>query len=169
MGHEITRIEALGTDAIATGYRDQSGLHVSYLDLADTARLADQAHLANRYESESRSHAFNATIYPEADGLLGLPTVRSEADSGRRWWRSDNSAISFLRFSENGQLTDLADVAPGEGSEEAADGYSCEVSCIDWYGNARPIFIDRGVYALMGTELVEGRALTDRVEVLRRL
>jgi len=30
------------------------------------------------------------------------------------------------------------------------------VSCVDWYGNARPIFFRGRIFALMGYELVEG-------------
>ena len=31
------------------------------------------------------------------------------------------------------------------------------MSCVDWYGNARPIFLGGRVFALLGYELVEGR------------
>ena len=34
---------------------------------------------------------------------------------------------------------------------------ACVASCVDWYGNARPIFIGNRVFALMGYELVEGQ------------
>jgi hypothetical protein len=34
---------------------------------------------------------------------------------------------------------------------------NCQPSCLDWYGNARPIFINERVFALLGYELVEGR------------
>ena len=37
----------------------------------------------------------------------------------------------------------------------ADDG--CKASCVDWYGNARPIFLGDRVLALMGYEIVEGR------------
>jgi hypothetical protein len=37
----------------------------------------------------------------------------------------------------------------------ADDG--CRASCVDWYGNARPIFLGNRVFALLGYELVEGR------------
>ena len=30
-------------------------------------------------------------------------------------------------------------------------------SCVDWYGNARPIFLGDRMFALLGYELVEGR------------
>jgi hypothetical protein len=34
---------------------------------------------------------------------------------------------------------------------------ACKASCVDWYGNARPIFLGDRVVALLGYELVEGR------------
>ncbi|MGZ8359789.1 MAG: hypothetical protein ACXWUX_04650, partial [Allosphingosinicella sp.] len=32
----------------------------------------------------------------------------------------------------------------------------CQASCVDWYGNARPIFLGDRTFALLGYELVEG-------------
>jgi hypothetical protein len=48
-------------------------------------------------------------------------------------------------------------------------GYTCEVSCIDWYGNSRPIFTGGRVFALTGTELVEGRLERGRIREIGRL
>ena len=48
-------------------------------------------------------------------------------------------------------------------------GYSCEVSCIDWYGNSRPIFTDGRVFALTGTELIEGRIVEGEIREVQRL
>lgn len=171
LGHEITRLESLGGDAIATGYRDPSGLSISYIDLGDTARIADQTTLANRFESESRSHAFNATVRPEGNGFMGIPTVIREEDANRYLWRTDNSQISFLSFAAAGSLADIGQISPTkhEGDGDAPPGYSCEVSCVDWYGNARPIFIETLAYALMGTELVEARPEANAITELRRL
>jgi len=33
--------------------------------------------------------------------------------------------------------------------------YKCEVSCVDWYGNARPFFIGDRIFALIASELIE--------------
>jgi hypothetical protein len=33
----------------------------------------------------------------------------------------------------------------------------CVASCVDWYGNARPIFYQDRILALLGYELVEGQ------------
>jgi hypothetical protein len=32
----------------------------------------------------------------------------------------------------------------------------CKASCLDWYGNARPLFIGNRVFASLGYELVQG-------------
>jgi hypothetical protein len=50
------------------------------------------------------------------------------------------------------------DASVGElaGQDADEDEYQCEVSCADWYGNARPIFVAGRVFALTGVELIEG-------------
>lgn len=180
LGHGVTRIEVLGVDVIVTGYRDIAGLNISYVDLTDTASIRSTTLLEGRFESESRSHAFNAMPYPEGDGLMGLPTVRWSRDVARYPWWSQDSQLSFLRFTAAGDLSDLGAIDPapidrdaivyGRGDRtEYPNGYVCEVSCVDWYGNSRPIFIERSVFALMGTELVEAYAGEDNVQVVRRL
>jgi hypothetical protein len=66
---------------------------------------------------------------------------------------------SSLSFSEIGTL----DAAPANTND------GCRASCVDWYGNSRPLFIRNRVYALMGYELVEGRAAGGRIAELRRV
>ena len=46
---------------------------------------------------------------------------------------------------------------------------ACKASCVDWYGNARPIFIGKRVFALLGYELVEGQLADGRVRERRRV
>ena len=43
------------------------------------------------------------------------------------------------------------------------------MSCIDWYGNARPIFLAGKVYGLMATELVEAEVVAGKVSERRRV
>jgi hypothetical protein len=40
----------------------------------------------------------------------------------------------------------------------------CRASCVDWYGNARPIFLRGRIFALMGYEIVEGNVREGRIE-----
>ena len=46
---------------------------------------------------------------------------------------------------------------------------ACVASCVDWYGNARPIFIGNRVFALMGYELVEGRLASGAIHEVERV
>ena len=46
---------------------------------------------------------------------------------------------------------------------------NCKASCVDWYGNARPIFIRGRVFALLGYEIVEGRLDDERMREVRRV
>jgi hypothetical protein len=44
----------------------------------------------------------------------------------------------------------------------------CKASCVDWYGNARPLFLRGRIFALLGYELVEGAASGGVMRELRR-
>jgi hypothetical protein len=174
LGHSLIRLEKLGTDAvIANGYADESGLRVSYVALGgedSAAAIRSSALLPLRYESEGRSHAFNATMTWEGDGMLGVPTVTRVERSNGYWWYSDVSDLSFLGFDRSGILADGGQIiATPEDEVETAEGYDCEVSCIDWYGNARPIFLAGKVYGLMATELVEAEVVGGKVAERRRV
>jgi hypothetical protein len=165
--HSVIRAERVGNDAIVTGYSDSSGLQLSIVDLDGAPRIASTTRLDGRYESEGRSHAFNAAIGGDGSGVLGIPTVTGVRESGRWVWRSGASDISYLALDPSGRLAPLGELV--RGSEADSDGYRCEVSCVDWYGNSRPIFTGGRVFALIGKELVEGRVESGRVRELRRL
>lgn len=174
LGHTLIRLEKLGdTTVIANGYAGEEGLRVSYVGLAAGERgsaVRSSALLPRRYESEGRSHAFNATYTTAGDGMLGVPTVTRVERSNGYWWYSDVSDLSFLGFDSKGLLADGGMIAATPENEvRTAQGYDCEVSCIDWYGNARPIFLGGKVYGLMATELVEAEVVAGRVSERRRV
>ena len=52
--------------------------------------------------------------------------------------------------------------------EKAMDD-RCRASCVDWYGNARPLFLRGRVFALLGYEIVEGKLDDGRMSELRRV
>jgi len=56
-------------------------------------------------------------------------------------------------FTALGQL----EARPGSARDDG-----CKASCVDWYGNARPIFLGERVFALLGYELVEGELDANR-------
>jgi hypothetical protein len=181
IGHSVIRAERVADDIVLTGYRDQRGLSLTLIDLSGRPAVASTVLLNGRYESEGRSHAFNSLIEPDGSGLMGLPTVRRIADSNRYNWRSRASDLSFLQVDRRGRLIAIGelerrfdyvnefDEATGVEDEDGVPGYQCEVSCIDWYGNSRPIFTGGRIFGLSGTELIEGRVANGRIGEVRRI
>lgn len=79
--------------------------------------------------------------------------------------RELSSALLFVR-NEGGAFRPLGKLE-AKVDREQDDG--CKVSCIDWYGNARPLFVDGRVFALLGYELVEGERRGERILEKRRI
>ena len=82
---------------------------------------------------------------------------------------------SFLTVDRGGRLTPVGELerrfeyGRSGDNENEIPGYTCEVSCIDWYGNSRPIFTDGRLFALTGTEMIEGRIYEDEILEVQRL
>jgi hypothetical protein len=178
--HRVWRAERVGDNVLLTGYSDRQGLDMSVIDLRGAApQLSSTLQLEGRFESEGRSHAFNSLIGEDGSGLLGLPTVVRVGDSDRYMWRSTASDLSFLALDAQGQLQPLGALeARSEngnewGYEEVEPDdpsvYSCQVSCVDWYGNSRPLFTGGRVFGLTATELVEGRVSRGRIGEVQRI
>jgi len=166
--HNVIRIERVGNDVVMTGYRDGAGLSISAIDLRAIPRLSSTVSLPGRFESEGRSHAFNSLPAPNGSALMGLPTVRHDSDSDRWWWYSAPSDLSYLALDTDRRISPIGELLAGKDAVDPR--YECEVSCIDWYGNARPIFTMGRIFALTGTELIEGRiAGSGKIAEIRRL
>ncbi|MEM1390606.1 MAG: hypothetical protein AAGG45_05955 [Pseudomonadota bacterium] len=165
--HSVIRLERLNQDAVVTGYIDATGLNISLLDMQDEPRISSTVILRDRFESEGRSHAFNAMIDEDGSAVLGVPTVKRPEGAGRWWWNSDSSDVSFLSLDVEKSLTDNGALLASEADEHF--DYDCEVSCIDWYGNSRPIFTYGRIFALSGTEIIEGQIVGSRIRELRRV
>lgn len=170
--HGVIRAERAGPYMALTGYRDAKGLSVSLIDLRkETPDVASTFVMENRYESENRSHAFNSSIGADGRGLIGLPTVTRSEESERWWWWSETSDLSYLETDAAGTLTKAGDLIATrrDPDAESPTGYECEVSCVDWYGNARPIFTGGRVLALVNSELIEGVLENGTVREVRRI
>ena len=149
--HGIDRIEAMGSAAVVVG-SDGRDLHFTSLDLQGGGAIAGEFVQPNATQGELRSHGFFFKPAREGDGMLGLPIRRGSAP-GYEHLVHGSAEIMFLgvddlNFRRMGTLAS----DPRAGQDDR-----CEVSCVDWYGNARPIFYKGRVFALLGYELVEGR------------
>ncbi len=165
--HNVIRLERAGRDVILSGYRTEAGLSISRLALDGRPRITQTELLRNRFESENRSHAFNALVGPEGDGVMGLPTVERAKEGSRAPYRSQASDVSFLTIDRSGRLANAGELAASPDGRDPS--YACEVSCVDWYGNTRALFIGNRIFALSATELIEGSLQNGRVAERHRL
>lgn len=135
------------------------GEGVEYLtvDLGTTPTVREHRRLVGASGSETRTHGFFFLPSSAGNGTFGVPIVHGA--SGRSRGRA---AIAFFDMAEF--QTTLAGALRSEGHEVA-----CTASCVDWYGNARPLFWQGGIYALMGSELVEGKREGGRIVESRRV
>jgi len=159
--HGVDRLEALGGDAVAIG-ADGKDLHFTSLRLAPWPVAAGHYQRENAAQGETRSHGF---FYNEREGLLGLPVIGGGQRTMRHQLRHASASILYLKnhslkFLEIGTL----DARPAAGNDDG-----CRASCVDWYGNSRPLFIRDRVFALMGYEIVEGRVSANRIAEVSRV
>jgi hypothetical protein len=117
----------------------------------------------NASQGELRSHGFFYKPDGDDSGLLGLPIARS-GRSGYRHLMEDSAAVVFIKNNE----MNLSQVGELE-ARNTSTADNCKASCVDWYGNARPIFLRGRVFALLGYEIVEGRMDDARMREVRRV
>ena len=159
-----SRIEVMGDDALIVS-EGPRGLTMTAVELDARARLGAMYAVPGVGEAEGRSHGF--FYRPDgpggATGIFGLP-IRKQPRDGRYSETGGGLEMMFLRREASGfqplgaletRLTDAND--------------HCLTSCVDWYGQSRPIFLRGRVFALMGYELVEGRVEDGRIRELTRV
>lgn len=159
----VDRIEQLGSDALVVGGTDSVTFTTLVLGAPQPA-IGSTFTVPQASESESRSHAFffRPDTADGVTGLMGLPIMTQV--QGHAGWRASADML-FLRRDERA-LSDFGRLRamPATGVSD-----NCRASCVDWYGNARPIFLRGRVFALMGYELVEGREGGEVIQEVRRL
>jgi hypothetical protein len=165
--HGVDRIEVLGTDAVVVG-ADARDLHFTGIRLAADRdggpEIRQQYTLANASQGELRSHGFFYRAEGADSGTLGLP-VRGAGRPGYEHLFDGSASVLFLA-NRGGAFQPLGQL---EWRESAGRRDWCKASCVDWYGNARPIFIANRVFALLGYEIVEGQVRGGRMREVRRV
>jgi hypothetical protein len=161
--HGIDRIEQLGRDAVVIG-TDGKDLHFSAVRLGEWPEVAARYTRKAASQGELRSQGFFYKPDGPDSGTLGLP-ISVPARPGYQHLFDSSAAILFLRndalhFDEAGELAAHSDKAVND---------ACRASCVDWYGNSRPLFVRGRIFALMGYEIVEGTMDQGRIGELRRV
>ncbi|HEX8275254.1 MAG TPA: beta-propeller domain-containing protein [Longimicrobiaceae bacterium] len=161
--HGVDRIEAMGTGAVVVG-TDGRDLHFSAVRLGASADTAGRYTRVGASQGELRSHGFFYRPETEDSGVLGLP-VRGPSRPGWEHLARGSASVLFLR-NDAFRFRELGDLAADDRADAGDDG--CRASCVDWYGNARPLFLRGRIFALMGYELVEGAVRDGRIREVRR-
>lgn len=161
--HGVDRIEAMGSDAIVVGTNGED-LHFTGVRLGDAPKVTSLYTRKDASQGELRSHGFFYKPDGPDSGLLGLP-VSLPGRPGYEHLFEESAAILFLR-NESLNLKEMGELAAR--SERVVDD-NCRASCVDWYGNARPLFLRGRVFALLGYELVEGNLTNGRIRERRRV
>jgi len=168
LAHGVTRFDRMGRDGVVVGPGREGALGFTSLSLGAEAKVEDTYLLAAASEGETRSQAFfYKPDRASADGLsgtLGLPIARRPQSRGAEFLGS-GSAIAFLRR-ESRKLSPAGELA-ARSSNTRND--NCIASCVDWYGNARPIFMGNRIFALMGYEIVEGEMSDGQIRERQRI
>ncbi|MFK8004054.1 MAG: beta-propeller domain-containing protein [Polyangiales bacterium] len=140
------RIDPLGPGAALVSWNERDSLNYAIIDVRNMSRAREMRALQGATSSETRTHGF--FYQPDAQGgSFGMPVVAS-------------TFASVAYFDVRDHHTTLV----GSLSADALDSEEeCENSCTDWYGNARPIFWRERVFALLGSELVEGARVDGRI------
>lgn len=156
--HPIERIDALGSDAIVVGTTGPD-LQFTSLHLDQTAAAVSVYVQPNATQGDERTHGFFYRPTNDDEGVVGLPVLGFDPNG-------DGATASVLFLRNQALRLGRMGALDSRPSFDSNDG--CQVSCVDWYGNARPIFIGTRVFALLGYELVEGRIDGDRIVERRR-
>ena len=148
--HPVDRIEPMGRDAVVVG-ASGSDLHFAAIDLDAKPRAAGNYVHEGANQGETRSHGFFYRPTSETTGLLGLPVRKGGSSTG---YQLTNGSAEVLYLSVDDMKFEPLGTLAADPKAKSAD--RCKISCVDWYGNARPIFLGDRILALLGYELVEG-------------
>ena len=162
--HGVDRIEAMGRNAVVVGTAGRD-LHFSSVRLEADATIPHRYTRPDAAQGETRTHGFFYKAESDDAGIVGLPVVGG-GRPGHKQLRNGSAAVAFLR-NDALALTELGDLAAGAAGNGGRDD-GCKASCVDWYGNARPLFLRGRVFALLGYEIVEGRLGNGTLAEVRR-
>jgi hypothetical protein len=161
--HGVDRIEVMGGDAVVVG-TDGQNLHFSAIRLGGRPEVAQRYVSAGASQGELRSHGFFYKPDGRDSGILGLP-IRGPGRPGYAHLEEGSASVLFLR-NRASRFEELGELAAGSGGD-GDDG--CRASCVDWYGNARPLFLRGRIFALLGYEIVEGAVDGGRIRETHRI
>lgn len=160
----IAQIYPAGKNAVLLGNTIKENTYSSVtatLQLEyDAPIMIDAYSKTGSHLAESRSHSFFYRPY-EAGGIAGFPVGRPmegksyKREGGKFFQREPIVDMNYLTLDEQ-LFIQPAGALEGDRTVKWSNPNKCTVSCTDWYGSARPIFIGDRIFALLKYELIEG-------------
>jgi len=164
--HGVDRIEVMGREAVVVG-TDGRDLHFTGIALTGRPRVVQRYVSRASSQGELRSHGFFYKPDETGGGILGLP-IRGPARPGYEHLFDESASVLFLR-NHASSFRPLGELEAHPEGPDADDTDGCVASCVDWYGNSRPLFLRGRVFAMLGYEIVEGRVTDGRIREVRRV
>lgn len=163
--HSIDRIDLLGSDTAVVIGKDNEDLKFSSVKLTEATgpKVSDTYRIEKANQGEFRSHGFFFKPAADGSGVLGLP-IRRQNDTYSSYL-DESSEVLYLAVNTAKEFASLGSLK----SSPSQPDDQCTVSCIDWYGNSRPIFYGGRVFALLGYELVEGKIANGVLQEVQRI
>lgn len=163
LSHDVRRVDLLGNNGIVVGSLGDD-LTFTSIKLDGSPRVIDSYTIQHAEQGETRTQGFFYKPIDEINGVLGLPVVR-EAGLSRSEASREIASLIFLR---NGDLR-FEQFGELRSTDRILSDDDCKASCVDWYGDARPIFARGRIFALLGYELVEGSNTDGQLREIKRL
>ncbi|HYR12410.1 MAG TPA: beta-propeller domain-containing protein [Longimicrobium sp.] len=160
--HDVQRIEAMGSDAVVVG-TDEQDLHFSGIRLGREPRVAQRYVHRGAQQGEERTHGFFYRADAPDQGVIGLP-ITGPGEPRYAHLFEESASVLFVE-NRDAAFRPLGELAA---QPEGAEDDNCIASCVDWYGNSRPIFLGGRILALLGYEIVEGAVRDGRIREVRR-
>lgn len=159
----VGRIDMLGDyEAFVSIRRNDGSLEIADIRLDLPELKLTSLKMGRAAEGESRSHGFFQKPQDDGSHLVGLPVLTLKADQSA-WWGQGLSNVAFIRIASDDSIKLIGTVQSGK------DTSVCQSSCIDWYGNTRPIFLKNRFFALMGHEIAEVKITDESITPTSRV
>lgn len=160
--YNLFRLEKAGERMISfgsDGYGYYSGnLGISTVTFSESPLLSATVLLSDIYLSEWRSHSYSYQRGKEESELFGIATLQLKQSNKNgkalSYGYEVNPSISYFDLKQDGSII-LKDAIYEKSFAQPTE--QCTASCIDWYGDSRPIFINGQVLGLLGDQLTLAR------------
>lgn len=157
------RLEPALGHLVVVGDSPSDALSFALLQDQPAPRLLDHIEVHGLGESEHRSHAFNAGRPLPGSSVFGLPVLASRGDGDGV---ADAVSDLLLMDMSHGRLRQIGLIDMASSAQPEPE---CELSCVDWYGNARLFFVGERIFALSADQLVESRLRGGQLQEVARI